>query len=880
MWRRILSLFRNLFRGERVDDLLDEELRAAVEILAQERMQTGIDPKEARRQALIELGGAEQVKEKVRDARSGRLFEGIWVDIRYGLRMLRRSPGFTAVAVLTLTLGIGANTAIFSIVNSILLHTLPFEDSNTLAHLWETKQGRRVSVSYQNFRDWQERANSFESVEGFAVTRLVLRLESGARRVAGAAFSPGMLGVLGQVPESGRGFSVEDDQHDGPLVALISQTLWKSQLGGVDNILGTTLDINGREATIVGVMPPTFRFPLPEVQAWIPLQHFLSPGDQTNRGAHGGLNAVGKLRPGISLDQARSEMVLIARQLEDEYPETNAKVSVGVSRLQELYIGEIRTTFLVLLAAASLIFLIACTNVASMILSKSILRRREIAIRFALGAGLGRVSRQLLVENLLLGGGGTLVGLSITYYILKPLQLLLPDLSRVPGAMAISVDFGTLMFAVAGGILSALLFTGLQIIHFRRSYFNDFHVAGKTSQLARPRNLAGDSLVIFQFAMTLALLCGSALMLTTIHALLTIPPGFSTESSIVTVRIDLEDTPEASSPERIQAFFSEAVDRVESLAGVISAAAARPIPFEGTGGRQTDIRILGSPKVTTAESIKTDVTLVTPGYFQILEIPLQLGRRFVPEDNSAAHSVVIIDQALADNYFPNQSPLGKKIQSAYSGREFEIVGIVGTVKSYGFRKEARIHVYFPHAQIRDPHLVIIARTVGITEQITKQIREQIATASPYAPVYDVKTMAQLSSKLIERERAVSIFLSGFAFLAVMLAIVGLWGLVDFYVRQRTHEFAVRMTLGASRGSIARMVFGKAMTLILIGVAIGLGGALALAKSLESLLFGITPTDPTAFVAPSVLVFLVGLLASYLPARRATKVDPMVALRYE
>ena len=871
---------RALFRKEQVEQELDEEVRFHVERQTEEYVRAGMGLREARRRALLELGGAEQVKERVRGVRWTAMLETIWQDVRFGLRMLRRSPGFTAVAVLTLALGIGANTAIFSIVNAILLHPLPFEDSGTLAHLWETKQGRRVSVSYQNFRDWQERAESFESVEGFAVTRLVLRLESGARRVAGAAFSPGMLGVLGQVPESGRGFSVEDDQPDGPLVALISQAFWQSQLGGVDNILGTTLDINGREATIVGVMSPTFRFPLPEVQIWIPLQQYLSPGDRTNRGAHGGLLAVGKLRPGVSLDQARSEMTLIARELENEYPETNATVSVGASRLQEIYIGEIRTPFLVLLAAASLIFLIACTNVASMILSKSILRRREIAIRFALGAGLGRVSRQLLLENLFLGSGGILVGLSMTYYILNPLQLLLPDLGRVPGAMGISVDFDTLLFAVAGGILSALLFTGLQTIHFRRAYLTDIHATGKTSQLARPRNLVGDSLVIFQFAMTLTLLCGSGLMLTTIQALLATHPGFSTESSIVTVRVDLEDTPEASSPERIQAFFSEVVERVESLPGVISAAAARPVPFEGTGGRQTDIHILGSPRVTAGENFKTDVTLVTPGYFQILDIPLLLGRRFGGEDNSAARPVVIIDRTLADDFFPNQSPLGKKIQSAYSGREFEIVGVVGTVKPYGFRKEARIHVYFPHAQNRDPELVIVARTVGMTEQITKQIREQIAAVSPYAPVYDIKTMAQLSSKLIELERAVSIFLSGFAFLAVMLAIVGLWGLADFYVRQRTHEFAVRMTLGASRGTIARMVMGKAMILILFGIAIGLGGAFALAKSLESLLFGITPTDPTAFVAPSVLVFLVGLLASYLPARRATKVDPMVALRYE
>jgi predicted permease len=878
--RRLDSLRRNLLFRERADRELAEEIQAYLELLTQAKAAEGLGPEEARRAALIELGGVEQVKERVREVRMGHFIGTVWRDLRFGVRTLLKSPAFTVVAVLSLALGIGANTAIFSVVNGILLRPLPYPEPDRIVDVWHTPPqasfpGQRIfSVSPANYLDWKQQSRSFEQMAVYQYAGFSLSDGGEPVRVTGAAVSSDLFSVLRSPVGRGRAFSAEEEQPGRDQVVVLGHGLWQRAFGANPDIVGRTVNLNSRGYTVVGVMPPGFEFP-EEAELWVPLAW--GAEERQTRAIHD-YTVVARLKQGVALEQARAEMNTISSRLEQQYPEDNKGWGATVVPLHEDLVGDVRPALLVLFSAVGFVLLIACANVANLMLARGANRRKEIALRIALGATRGRIVRQLLCESVLLAVVGGLLGLLLARWGAQLLVRLssgsLPHASEV-GVDAWALGF-TLLVSVAAGALAGIA----PALQFSRNEISETlkQGTGRTGG-GSVRQRTRRALVVVEVALSLILLVGAGLMIRSFWKLQNVDPGFDT-SNALTLRVPLAP-PRYAEPQQQLAFHDRVLEQIRALPGVVAAGSTTTLPLTGGGSKQP-FTVEGQPAPPVAEQPLAQTRYVSPDYFRAAGIPVRRGRAFDDRDGDGAPQVVIISEAMARRFFPGQNPVGQRLTPSFHLKQGarEIVGVVGDVKSSGLDAEMAATMYLPYRQSPRPWLSFVVRTASDPQGLVQPVTRAVYSVDKEQAVTGVRTMEQVLAESLSGRRFNMTLLITFAALALLLAAVGVYGVMSYTVMLRRRELGIRMALGARAGDVLRLVLGQGLALTLVGVAVGLAGAYGLTRLMASLLYGVTATDFLTFGSVSGVIVVVGLLASFLPARRATKVDPLVALRSE
>jgi predicted permease len=810
-------------------------------------------------------------------------------DMRYGVRMVAKSPGFAAIAILTLALGIGANTALFSVVNAVLLNPLPYHQPDRLVAIYgKTKEFSHSSISYPNFLDWVRSQRSFSSLAAFRQENYNLTGAGEPERVKAEMVSANFFSVLGVNPVAGRLLRPEEDQVGAPPVALIGAGFWKRKFGSSPDALGKTLRLDGLGYTVVGVIPADFRYQsgnFHNSDVYVPIGQWNDPTFRDRR-ASMGMDAVGRLNPGVTLQQAQADMDTIARGLADTYPNADKGTGIALVPLQQDVVGDIRPFLLVLLAAVGFVLLIACVNVANLLLARSTGRTREFAIRAALGAGRGRVIRQLLTESLVLSCAGGGLGLLLASWGTQAGIGLMPD--ALPRAQSVHIDSRVLLFTLTASLLAGIFFGLAPALGASRAGLHaTLKEGGRGSSGARHR-LQG-LFVVVEMAMALVLLVGAGLMIRSLTKLWSVDPGFNPHN-VLTFAVSCPTTP-GDTPDAIRASMRRLQDTVATVPGV-EAAALNGGALPMTGDSEVPFWIEGQPKPATDAEMKTALFYVTePDYFKAMGISLQRGRLLTPADNERSQFVVVIDEQFARLHFAGQNPIGRHINIAILNKAAEVVGIVGHVKQWGLAENAKSPVlaqfYMPFLQIPDQFMplvarggVFVARTQGSPEIEMDAIRRALGKLNSEIVSYDTRTMDRIISDSLAARRFSMILLGIFAALALVLSCVGIYGVISYLAGQRTQEIGIRMALGAQRNDVLRLVLGHGAKMVLIGVAAGIAASLALTQLMARLLFGVSAYDPLTFLAVACLLVLVALAASYVPARRAMRVDPIVALRYE
>ncbi|MGA2901195.1 MAG: ABC transporter permease [Candidatus Acidiferrales bacterium] len=872
---RMKYFFRNILASHRNDRDLDDEVRSYADLLAQEKIHQGMADDEARRTARLELGGIEQVKEQVREVRVGAWFDSLLQDLRYGARMLRKNPGFTAVAVLTLALGIGANTAIFSVVNAVLLRPLPYANPQQLIVLRETTQSVGPhSPSYPDFLDWRKQSRTFGQMAAINNREFNLSGIAQPENISGYAVSANCLSMLDVRPLLGRDFLPSEDAPGTAPVVLLSYALWQSHLGADPNAVGKSITLDGRSFTIIGVLPPNIRLP-EKTDVLAPIGVWAGDTDMTDRGDRGDMDAVGRLVSGASISQAQAEMDTIAANLRKEYPATNSGVGISMASLRDQLVGDSRSPILVLFGAVVFVLLIACVNVANLFLVRGAARAREIAVRQACGASRERLIRQMLTESFLLaflgGGLGILVG-----------ALGIEGLRRLHfHPNHIGMDRSVLLFSAAIIVLVAIasgLVPAWQVSQPRvQETLKD---GGRSSTAGAAQHRLRGVLVMAETALALVLLVGAGLMMKSMYRLLQVDPGFRPER-VLTMEINLR-TAQYSKPEASLNFWREVLDKVRALPGVDTAALGTVLPLSGNHDRG-DITIEGLPTPELGKFPHPDYHTVSPSYIDALSIPLLRGRNFTDADTDTAPRVALINATMARRFWPNEDATGKRFHWGHPGSKepwIEIIGVVGDTKLYGLANPSRLELYMPLQQSRSSDMFLVLRSAIDPASLTPAVRDAVAAIDKDQPVFNVNTMKQLVDDSVATRHITLVLLGLFSGLALLLAAIGIYGVISYSVQQRTHEIGIRMALGAQRRDVLRLVVGQGVRLAALGIAIGIAAAFGLTRLMASLLFGVGAYDPVAFMAAALLLLLVAIAACYIPARRAIAVDPMVALRYE
>ena len=802
-------------------------------------------------------------------------------DFRFALRLLAKSPGFTAVAILTLALGIGANTAIFSVVNGVLLRPLPFRDPSRLVLIAEKSSFPVISTSYENYLDWRDQSHSFESMEATRGSTITLTGAGEPERLNVRMATAGLFPMLGIRAHIGRTFLSEEDKAGGPPVALLSYGLWQQRFGGSQEILGKSIDLDSRPYTVVGVLPSGFQI-LQPADIFLPFMPWAKtlPDD---RNWHPGIIPLARLKPGVTREQARAEMVGITKRLEQQYPDYNTGTSADVVGLQDQIVQNSRPALLLLLGAVSFVLLIACVNVANLLLARAASRGREIAIRTAMGAGRGRVIRQLLTESVLLSIAGGVFGMFIAWSALGPLLKIAAG--SVPQGAPIGLDPWVLAFTAAVSLLTGLLFGIVPAMRTAKLDLREALNEGSRGSTAGPgQHRIRGALVAAEIALALLLLVGSGLLLRSFSRMQEVPPGFQPDHLLV-ADIPLSPTAYAKPEDRYQ-FFDRLVERARALPGVRSAAAASFLPVSG-GGSIIHFNITGRPPKSPREFVAAGYRTITPRYLETLGVPLLQGRLFTAEDNEKSPPVVVINATMVHTFFPNENPLGKRLQlGALPDQQvptMEIVGVVGDVRpGLGVDPQAEMYLPYRQADLILPvfQLSLVMRTAGDPPLETSALRSALAEIDPNQPLVKVRTMEDNMAATVAQPRFRAWLIGVFAMLALALSAVGVYGVMSYVVTQRTSEIGVRVALGAQPQDVFRTIVGEGLRLALFGVGFGLVAAVALTRLLRTFLFGVSAYDPLTFLGVSVLLTLVAVAATYFPARRATLVDPLVALRYE
>ena len=891
----LLSIFVSrcsvLFRRRRLDDELDAEVRAHIEFAVEENLRRGMGPNEARTAALRDFGGVTQVKEAYRAERGLPWFETLTQDLRFAVRMLRRSPGFTTAAILTLALGIGGNTAIFSIVNGVLLNPLPFPQPDRLVALHESKPNfEKGSISYPNFLDWRTDNRSFSAMALARPWAFSLTGKGDAEQVNANFISSGYFALLGVHPLLGREFSREEEKPGAAPVALISEGLWRRKFDAAPDILGQLIMLDGKNFTIVGVIPASLHLRIPGFRD----QDVYAPAGQwgnsilMNRGAGLGFHGIARLKAGVTIEQARADMNSVTSNLEAAFPDADRGIGASMVPLKEQIVGDTRPFLQVLVAAVGFVLLIACVNVACLLLARSAGRSREFAVRTALGASRGRMIRQLLTESLLLGTAAGALALFPAVWGMHAALRLLP--AALPRAEEIGLDFRALAFTGVVSLLTGIFFGLTPTLKASQA---DPHIAlkdgGRGTSGSHQRALA--AFVVVEMAIALVLMTGAGLMIRSLWRLWNVDPGFNPHN-VLNFGLSLP-------PSMANASIDETRSRLRALNNTLAAvpgvkAVSQVWGALPMGGEDDQLFWLdGQPKPANDQNMDWTIDyIVDPDYLSVMQIPLKRGRFLTRQDDEHAPLVVVIDEVFARKFFPGQDPIGKRIHLAYnSGKVAQIVGIVEHVKQWGLDSDdsqsLRAQYYLPCMQMSDNFLAglrsgtgMVVRYDGSLETVLDSIRRVNKEMSAEQVIYGEQTMESIISGSMASRRFAMILLEVFAALALALACVGIYGVMAYLVSQRTQEVGIRMALGAQRSHVLLMVLKTGARLVLIGVLIGLGSAIALTRLMNNLLFNVSPRDPLILLGGGALLIVVALAACTIPACRAASIDPMRALRTE
>ena len=799
-------------------------------------------------------------------------------DLRYGVRMLLKHPGFTLIAVVTLALGVGANTAIFSVVNAVVLRPLPYPEPERLIRLWDSNPGRgwpEFAASALNFEDWRKQQTVCEQLAAYEFATLNLTGDGGPERVFALGVTANLFPTLGIPPALGRNFLPEEEQAGRHRVAILSDGLWQRRFGGDPQLIGRQIQLSGESYTVVGVMPPRFKL-TPGTEVWTPLMldPALAPW-HANR-SHHNIHVIGRLKPGVSLAQAQAAFDVVARQLEQQYPKSNAGWGVLLRTFYDWIVPEqIRRSVLVLFAAVGFVLLIACANVANLMLARASTRRREMAIRAAMGAGRLRVMRQLLTESLLLATLGGLAGALLARW---GAQLIKASTSfNMPRLDETRLDLRALGFTLTVSLLTGLIFGLAPAWQASRLDLNETLKEGGRGAGGARRGFRG-ALVVGEVALSLVLLLSAGLMIRSFSNLQNAPLGFAPEN-VLAMQINLPGSKYGEKAQRVS-FYNELLERMRSAPGVVAAAAVTQLPlFSGASWAQ-EITLEGREAAPSDAKLSARVFAATPRYFQTMEVPLLQGRDFIEQDGGDGPLNLIVSESFARRFWPNENPIGKRFRSGAFDLFGTVVGVVGNVRNAGLENEGGPAFYFSYGRIGMPSLAVVVRTVAPPETMTAALRAPIASIDRDLPVYNVRTLDQLVYNAAGQPRFQTTLLSSFSAVALLLATIGVYGVMAYAVAQRTHEIGVRVALGARTRDVLGLVVRQGMTLSLIGVAIGLTLAFGLTRFLRGLLYQVSATDALTFALIPLLLVGVTLLACYVPARRATKVDPLLALRRE
>ena len=819
----------------------------------------------------------------------------IFQDLRYGMRMLLKTPAITFIVVLALALGIGANTAIFSVLNAVVLRPLPYDKPNELLFLNERSAVLdEMSISYPNFTDWRNQNHVFEKIGVYNRNSYNLTGYGDAERILTGQCSADLFSALRASPLVGRVFTNDEDKPGAPPVVILSYALWQRRFGGQNSILNQPITLNGKSYTVIGVMPPDYAYPS-RVEMWVPVGPLSDDPSWKERGNHPGLYAVARLKPGMTQAQAQADMNTIAANLNKQYPNSNAQDGVRIRTLTEIVVGQtVKDTLWILFGAVAFVLLIACANIANLLLARATGRRKEMAIRAALGAGRGRIARQLLTESLLLAIVGGVLGLAIAQAAIKFILYMSP--TAIPRSREIAVDWRVLAFTLGVSVVTGILFG---LVPALQAGEVDVHETLKEAgRGTSARHWLRSSLVIVEVATTMVLLVGAGLMIRSFYRLENVNPGFSYEN-LTSFTVALPQKKYASLEQRAT-FFNQLVQNLKTMPGVQYVGAASGLPL-GNNGWQTSFMIDGRPKPPPAESPLMEACTVTPDYFRAMNIPLLRGRYYNDHDDRsfiagkdlsklnegqrivAGTNVIIIDEEFAKRYWPGEEAVGKRIKFGpdESSTLLEVVGVVGRVKMEALDDDSnRVQGYFSFAQVPFTGMTIVVKGTGDPNQLIAAARNQVRTLDSDQPIYNIRTMDEIRGESVAPQRLNLMLLSIFAGIAFVLAIVGIYGVMSYAVTQRTHEIGIRMAIGAQPRDVFRMILGQGMLLTLIGMVAGLVGAFALTRLMATMLFSIKPTDPLTFAVVAVLLVAVALIACYIPGRRATKVDPVNSLRYE
>ncbi len=801
-------------------------------------------------------------------------------DLRYGLRMLLKNPAFTIIAVVALALGIGANTAIFSVVNAVLLRPLPYKNPERLVMVWEdnSKQGfPRDTPAAANYVDWRDQNHVFEGMAAMVDVSFNLTGTGEPERVDGQRVSASLFQLLGVAPQLGRAFVAEEDQSGANRVVILSHALWERRFGSDPAIIGRAINLDGQSFTVVGVMPGNFQFPKRTDQLWVPMPFTAKEAKQ--RGNHY-LEVIARMKPGISLQQAQAEMTTIAARLQHQYPQTNTSIGAVVTPLHEHVVGDIKPALLILLGAVAFVLLIACANVANLLLARAAVRQKEIALRLALGASRSRMTRQFLTESVLLAALGGGVGLFFSFVGLELLKRFIP--ANISQVQVISIDAKVLVFTLLVSIATGLLFGLAPAAQMANSDLNDtLKETGRDSAAASHGNRIRGFLIISEVAVSFLLLIGAGLLINSFIHLRHVDPGFRSEK-LLTMKIALPET-RYPDKQRRSLFYDELLRRVGSSPGVASAAVATDLPLT-YNGNSVGISIEGRADPAPDRVPIVITRVVSPDYFKSMSIPLIEGREFAEQDKVDSPPAVVISETTARLFWPGENAIGKHIKVGFSTSPnpwLTVVGVVKDVRQFELITEPKPQMYLPYQQAEffQPRALVIRANFDPLS-LAGTVRQAVWEIDKDQPVSDISSMEEIVSGSVAQQRFSMLLLGIFAGLALVLAAVGIYGVMSYSVAQRTREIGIRMALGAQRSDVLKMTIGSGLRLVLTGLAMGVAVAFVLTRVMSSLLFGVSPTDPVTFISISIVLVSVAVLASYIPGLRATRVDPMFALRYE
>jgi len=861
---------------------LDDELRFHFERQLEKYLSSGLTREDALRRVRLEVGGLDQLKEECREARGVQLMETLFQDLRYALRTLRKSTTFTCVALLTLALGIGANTAIFSVVYAVLLRPLPYHDPSSVIVLNETtpKVGT-VSVSYPNFLDWRAQSHGFSEMAAVCAVGFNLGGISQPETISGKAVSTNFLSMLGLHPVLGRDFDASEEKAGSAPVVLLSYPLWQSRFGGEQDAIGRTITLDGRGYTVIGVLPPDFRSP-DKTDVMEPIGVWLTNNSESaERGARGDMVAVGRLAAGFGLAQARAEMEGIVARLAQAYPAANAQGGVALQPIRELFVSDVRPAILVLFCAVMFVLLIACANVANLFLMRGAGRTREIALRMAIGASRGRIIRQMLAESFVLAFLGGLLGLAVAIGGIRGMVHLIP-MDILAGA-TVDLSGAVLLFACGAVVLSALGFGLAPALQSTRlGGQSELKEGGRTASAGAGQNRWRGALVIAEVALALILLVGAGLMVKSLYRLLSVDPGFRPDR-ILTMEMNLRTSQYEKDPSILN-FWQQVMDRVRALPGVEAAALGTVIPLANEHSR-ADITIEGMALPKLGSFPHPDYHVVSPEFARVLGVPLLRGREFTDADMENAPRVGMINAMLAREFFPHENPIGKRFMFGHPSAKnapkwITVVGVVGDTKLYGLANPSRLEIYIPFRQSASGDMNLVVRSGLDPAALTSAIRAVVATIDKDQPIFAIATMRQLVEDSVSTRRITLILLGLFSALALLLAAIGIYGVISYSVAQRTREIGIRMALGAKSGDVLRMILAQGARIVGAGVAVGMIASLGLTRLMSNLLFSVNSADPLTFTVVAIVLALVAMLACYIPARRTLRVDPAITLRYE